>query len=52
MLSRRMRWAEHVAPLSARGKADRVLVENSERKDPLEDLGVYERVILNCTVKT
>jgi hypothetical protein len=47
-----MRWAERVASLSDRGKACRVLVENSERKDPLEDLGVYERVKLNCIIKT
>jgi len=52
MLSRRMRWAKCVAPLGDRGKACRVLVENSERKDPLEGLGVYERVILNCIIKT
>jgi len=52
MLSRKMRWAERVAPLSDRGKACWVLVENSERKYPLEDLGVYERVMLNCIIKT
>jgi hypothetical protein len=46
ILSRRMRWAEHVAPLSDRGKACRVLAENSE------DLGIYERVILNSIIKT
>jgi hypothetical protein len=40
MLSRKMKWAEHVAPLSDRRKACWVLVENSERKYPLEDLGV------------
>ena len=43
---------QRAAPLSANGKACRGLVEKSESKDPLEDLGVYERILLNCIIKT
>lgn len=43
---------ERVAPLDDKGKACRVLVENFERKYPLEYLGVYERILLNCIIKT
>jgi hypothetical protein len=44
--SRSMRWAGHVAPMGVMRNAHSFLVEKTERKRPLERLGVHGRIIL------
>jgi hypothetical protein len=47
--SRKMRWADHVARIGAKGNAYRLLLEISQReRDNQEDQDVGVRIMLGC----
>jgi hypothetical protein len=51
MKSRRMRWEGHLAGMTEKTNAYRILVESLKERTHYEDIDVAERIILKCVLE-
>jgi hypothetical protein len=50
-LHQTFRWARRVADMGRITNVYRLLVDKPEEKTQLRDLGVYDRIILKCSIR-